>query len=456
MISHCHRPLFSFALSAIAVAVFSTASAQAATLGHSRVVSMPKHPLRITVQLKDLTPEEQQSLKASIASVGAWAEAGIRPPVALDSLSTTLTQGQRPNSVQVVIQSTQVSSEPVVDVLLDVVTATSTQRHQVSVLQTQKPTPVSLAQQSSATPTPIAAALPAPVSSASGSQITVGKGQSLWQITRQLRSTQYNDQQLLAALVQANPNAFIHGNMNLLRAGAQLRIPDVYTIRAVNAQTASSTYHKHLEWFELYRQRLARGEAPPAALNLDGQATDAETASARAVDTVSAVAAQSDRLQLTAATEAQAQADQAAAVAQELSHTAQRLAQLTETPANTVADSAATSAQSASSDETDTSNASSSNATQAATAAGAAAAAQTTTDAASQTEKTTGWQSLSTWQWLGLLAALVLMIAWVLRRTYGSRLQYAEEIPPEVDVKRQQAVKNASIASDDIEFREIK
>jgi len=48
--------------------------------------------------------------------------------------------------------------------------------------------------------------------------------------------------QMLQAIFDANPEAFIAGNMNLLRAGAVLMIPDAQTIRAIDKNVARSTY----------------------------------------------------------------------------------------------------------------------------------------------------------------------------------------------------------------------
>ncbi len=65
--------------------------------------------------------------------------------------------------------------------------------------------------------------------------------------------------QMMMALVRANPNAFIDGNVNNLRAGAILRVPDRAEIQSMSAAESRREFARHVdEW------RAGRSPAPAA------------------------------------------------------------------------------------------------------------------------------------------------------------------------------------------------
>lgn len=347
MKKHCRRLSIRVAHSLGVTAMFFAWGAQAVTLGHSRVTSQPHQPLRMVVQLKEVNPDDLSSLTAQIAPLSAWQEAGLTPPVDLSSLSTHFVPSTNSNTVQLWLQSPHETSAKVLDVLVDIKTATTTQRHQVSVLQSIKPNTINLA---SSAPAPASAkakvTVPATspaVSSEKTSQLTVKKGQNLYQIVRKLRSDQYNDQQLMAALVQTNPSAFIQNNMNLMRSGAILEIPTAELIASITPQQASQIYATHLQQFDEYRQRIAKGQAPTTIPLETAQEAAKEApiqASSPEQDTLSAQdpspaqeapllsEAKTDRLELSSQSDTASQADQATSTQQELAYTSARLAEL--------------------------------------------------------------------------------------------------------------------------------
>ena len=381
-----------------AATVFNTVSMHAATLGHSRVTSAPDAPLRIVVQVKDLKAEDLQSVAVRIAPAAAWQEAGLTPPVALDSLSTHLLPGHQDNVMQLVLQSHLVPTDKVLDVLVDLNTDTFTQRHQVSVLQARRVAPVQL-------PTTTAAPTAKPATH------TVVAGQNLYGIARNWRDERYNTQQLMAALVEANPHAFIHGNMNLLRAGVSLTIPDADAVAALSPQQARQFYQTQLEQFDEYRQRIAKGEPPVSAPELVEKPAVSESKPIEAV---------ADRLQLSAQTDTEAKKDQQTAMAQDLAHTAQRLSQLEAVvPVAPVAPLAPIAAVAPA---------------PAPVSMPIAAPAPTPTptpvqDTTSEPVESARWGAAMMLFSLGLFVLLVLLVAWFLRRGYSSRLQYAEIVP---------------------------
>jgi pilus assembly protein FimV len=64
--------------------------------------------------------------------------------------------------------------------------------------------------------------------------------------------------QMLVAMAKANPNAFIEGNVNLVRAGSSLRMPSANEAQQTSRQEASQIVMAHTRDFVAYTQRLAR------------------------------------------------------------------------------------------------------------------------------------------------------------------------------------------------------
>lgn len=458
---HC-RPLRAFLKwGAGTAAVLGALSAQAAVLGHSRVVSLPDQPLRITVLLKDLSPAEMASITATVAPSSAWQEAGLKAPVDLASFRLKTVAAAQPNALQLLLESSQVSAEAVIDVLLDINTDVSTQRHQVSVLQSIQPTPIALAQSVAPAVARVPASTPRTVAAAmtnTAQTHRIRSGQSLSRIARQYRSNEYSDQQFMAALLQANPHAFIHGNLNLIRAGAVLSLPDAQTISSIPPHQATQLYHTHLQWFDDYRQRLAQGQpaipmpepepmALPAAASVEPVVLPEPLASSPP--------SQSDRLQLSTEEPAILQADQNTALAQELAYTAERLAEL-EKPSSAVGVtglSLAPAVAPAESTPNTTTNTP-------VPVVSAAEPATTTVSAESlQSELESSLKTKALWWGLALLSLMALAMTWFLRRSNTSQLDVVDELSPSAARMRDKLEKNAdnfAPQTDEVEFREIK
>src|SRR5690606_21776239 len=65
--------------------------------------------------------------------------------------------------------------------------------------------------------------------------------------------------QMMMALQRANPQAFIEENINLVKAGATLRMPDMAALTAISDQEARRLFQEQAQAFALYRQRSAAG-----------------------------------------------------------------------------------------------------------------------------------------------------------------------------------------------------
>jgi pilus assembly protein FimV len=124
------------------------------------------------------------------------------------------------------------------------------------------------------------------------------RGDTLWEIATQLRSERsVSLHQMLLALWRANPKAFFQDNVNALKKGTVLRIPNTKEVSKLSrAEAIALIQHHHVLWEE-YRQRLA-GTAGKRAI---GTETSRGTAPG---ETHTVIAGQSnEQLKLLAATE---------------------------------------------------------------------------------------------------------------------------------------------------------
>jgi len=146
------------------------------------------------------------------------------------------------------------------------------------------------------TPPPPPAAAPAPTPApapvaqgGSEGEYAVKPGDTLSEIAGGIASSGYTLDQTMLALLRANPDAFIGGNINLVKQGAVLRVPAAGELASLGADEAAVMVRDQIEQW-----REARQPAPqPAAL-----AGDDGAAPARAVSTNNAPRVADARLEI--------------------------------------------------------------------------------------------------------------------------------------------------------------
>src|SRR5690554_2289461 len=119
---------------ALIAASIASSGAQAVGFGHSRIVSALGQPLHLEIPVTELTQQEIDSLRATPAPAAAWQAAGMTPPVPLESMQLVLLDGYRPGVKVIQLRSDQAFDQPIVDVLLDIRSASGQQRYQVSLV----------------------------------------------------------------------------------------------------------------------------------------------------------------------------------------------------------------------------------------------------------------------------------------------------------------------------------
>lgn len=271
-------PLVSSALktltAAVASAVLMASSAQAAGLGKLTVLSALGQPLRAEIELTAVADDEASGLSAKLASPEAFRVANIDFNPALLSLRFNVEQRNGRQFIR--ISSTQPLNEPFVDLLLelswnngklvreytfllDPAELRSTQSAQVA--PTEVPARARPAQQQAAAPeaAPVRArpAAPADAKRRPDDGYRVKPGDTLGRIAAKVKPEGVSLDMMLVALYRANPDAFFGHNMNRLRSGQILTVPDNDAIQSTDAGEARAMVVAHAADFNAYRNKLA-------------------------------------------------------------------------------------------------------------------------------------------------------------------------------------------------------
>ncbi len=261
--------------SSLALAAFPLAS-EAAGLGKITVFSALGQPLRAEMEVF-ATREELSGMKAQLASQEAFKQAGVEYAPALSGV--TLSLDKRPNGQPIIrLTSTRPINEPFVDLLLELNWPTGRLIREYTFLLDPPEFAAKAAAVAPAIVRPLAEARP-PVETraleersrsapsrlrtgepaqlpADGTTYEVKRGETLSRIASDLRPEGVSLDQMLLGLFQANQNAFDGGDINRLKAGKILSIPDKATLEAIPRGEAKTIIAQSSNW-EAYRRRLA-------------------------------------------------------------------------------------------------------------------------------------------------------------------------------------------------------
>ena len=87
----------------------------------------------------------------------------------------------------------------------------------------------------------------------------IERGETLGKIARNVMQEDVTLEQMLVALYRTNPDAFIRQNLNLVRTGKILRVPDKDEVAAISRSEAVQEYRTHVADWNVYRQKVAEG-----------------------------------------------------------------------------------------------------------------------------------------------------------------------------------------------------
>lgn len=320
----------------LATTLLLCASLPALALGLGQIVvkSKPGQPLVAEIPIISSDPDELQGLQAQLASPETFARVGLAPPAGLVAdLDFSFDQDASGRPL-IRVATQQPVQQPELVFLLEVdwgsgrlvreysalvdaprslaapapeplqmptpVPADTVEREPLPETQAapvaQTPTaipaskPVPEANPTNAVPSsaPVAPPAPAPPPSTAsvpnaGGAVSVQRGDTLGRIAADIGSGRSLEQTMLA-LLRANPEAFIDGNVNMVKAGAVLRVPDAGEFDATDRQQAAAIVQQQVQrWRGLRTVRAQpQPEATGSAAAVAGEAREARAMASRA------------------------------------------------------------------------------------------------------------------------------------------------------------------------------
>ena len=283
--------------------------AHALALGKITVQSALGEPLRAEIDIAEMTADEAASLKVGIATPDTFKSAGLEYTAVLTGIDVKLMRRANGRSY-LQLNGNRPVTEPFVDMVLEanwsagritrdytmlfdppntragsaaapvVITAPVLSAPAVPVRPLtatpnaalpQPPVPLPPpAPKVAATPVP-KPALIEPIPSAA-QKIIVRPGDTAGRIAAQTKPVSVSLDQMLAALLRSNPNAFIGGNVNRIKSGSVLDVPSAQAASAVSPEEATQTILAQSKDFNTFRRKLAEGVGTTTVANADRQA----------------------------------------------------------------------------------------------------------------------------------------------------------------------------------------
>ena len=196
------------------IGIALSSSVFAINLGKASLVSRPGETLRVEVPI-ELGADEQgllSSLSASIPPVLTYERLGVSPKI-LDFNAQVMVYRSKDERLMILVETVQpipVSEDVFVDLLLTLNWSTGSISRIYTFLNGNLP------------------------------KFLVESGQTLSSIASQMDagSPDFSIDQKMMALYQANPDAFVGGNINRLLAGSELLIPNAAAIQAIDSKDA--------------------------------------------------------------------------------------------------------------------------------------------------------------------------------------------------------------------------
>jgi pilus assembly protein FimV len=115
--------------------------------------------------------------------------------------------------------------------------------------------------------------LAAPSSGEPGKRVTVQGGDTAGKLAAANKPASVSLDQMLVAMLRANPDAFVEGNINRLKSGAVLEMPSASQASGIAPEEARQTVVAQSRDFNEFRRRLAEGVTTGAATSASRQAS---------------------------------------------------------------------------------------------------------------------------------------------------------------------------------------
>src|SRR6185503_14043115 len=218
--------------------------AGAAGMGRLNVLSSLGQPLVAEIDLS-VSKEELGSLSARLASSDAYRTANLQYNLSMTGARITIER--RPNGQSFLrIVSNRPVTEPFIDLLVELTWASGRLSREytalldppgvpaappapaISAVPESRPAPEAKPVQPKSAATAPAASAPAVSAPMAGGKEygPIQRGETLGKIAKSVMPEGVTLEQMLVALYRSNPDAFIKKNLNLVRTGKVLRVPD--------------------------------------------------------------------------------------------------------------------------------------------------------------------------------------------------------------------------------------
>ena len=269
--------------------------AHALALGRVSVQSALGEPLRAEIEIGEINADESATLRTSVAGIDAFKAAGLEYSTALASVKIRL-QRRPDGRAYLHLSTSRPINEPFIDLILEARWSSGRIVRDYTMLfdppnlrqagnapPLATPTPPMVSQPASpvatapyyppspppSRPPPLAKAPAQPALAADkgrdsdSRKITVKTGDIAGKIALQNKPASVSLDQMLVALLRSNPDAFIGGNVNRLKAGAVLDVPGAEQAEAIAPGEATRAIVAQSRDFNEFRRKLA--EAAPAS-----------------------------------------------------------------------------------------------------------------------------------------------------------------------------------------------
>ncbi|WAM57111.1 type IV pilus assembly protein FimV [Vreelandella venusta] len=207
-------------------------------LGQATVNSPLDAPLEATVPLQESEGFALSDLRVELANESAFRALGLEWTSLTASISVQVQE--QPAGHRLLLRSSQAAHEPWLDLLLTISSPEGRQTRALTLLfdppDYALDSPVD-ATGSAESPSRASASVLSAARDASRDIAYVASGDTLWSVAARVKPDDVTIQQMMTALLVANPAAFPTGNIDELRAGQTLNIP---TRQQITSRTSSN------------------------------------------------------------------------------------------------------------------------------------------------------------------------------------------------------------------------
>lgn len=244
--------------------------AQALGFGSISVESYLNEPLDARIALVSINSAEAEGLRVSLADPEAFKKAGLIRPPHLNKLRFK-TEVDKNQQVYIHVTTQDGVREPFLNFLLEVAAGKETLLREYTILLDPPAGEVrdvrlgpSVGKTGQKAKGSVAPQVASKKTAKRKSYGPVKRTETLWVIATRVRpDSSVSVEQMMMALLRANPDAFLRGNVNLLQQGAVLDIPDYDTITKMSA---SEAHHAFLQQNNDWKVLKGGGKETSAAV----------------------------------------------------------------------------------------------------------------------------------------------------------------------------------------------